>query len=195
MRFPYSLKYKKMKLNFNLKQNRITQKFGENLLPIYRNMGMLGHNGIDFKYYHGEPIAFPCDIKGTVVRIEIDSAGGIGVDIVVNDNGFYYKLRFWHLKHWGVKVGDIIQPGQLFTLADNTGMSTGNHLHFGFKPVKYEQGRWVNILQDNQYFGGIDPMPFIVNTYKNKLIESIKAQMKVIQKVVGLLRELINKKI
>ena len=182
-----------MRLYFNLKKNRISQYFGENKLPKYKEMDMKGHNGIDFRYYHGEPIAFPCDLEGTVIRCETDSEGGIGVDVVVYDDGEYYKLRFWHLKAWDVTVGDKIQTGQLFTRADNTGHSTGDHLHFGLKPVEYKQGVWVNKLQNNGYFGGIDPMSFIIDTHKNAIIENIKAQIEIIKKVVGFLRELLKK--
>ena len=181
-----------MKLYFDLRINKLTQKFGENKLPIYKEWGLKGHNGLDLRYYHSELIAWPCNLEGKVIRTEIDSSGGIGVDVLVNDNGFYYKLRFWHLKAWDRAVGDKIETGQLFTRADNTGVSTGSHLHFGLKPVEFEQGRWVNKLQNNLYFGAIDPMPFVINTNPSKVLEIQTQIIKVIQKAVGLLKQYIK---
>ena len=58
------------------------------------------------------------------------------------------------------KVGDRVKVGDLIGWADNTGVSTGDHLHYEVKPVD-ELGN--NVLRGNGFFGAIDPLPYLQN--------------------------------
>jgi len=178
-----------------IKTNLVTQLFGENKSPIYKEMGMLGHNGIDFACPYKEPIYWNCfDYEGEVLNHHIDSAGGIGIDIIVKDPKVY-KLRFWHLVKDGYmpKIGTILSTGDLIGYADNTGRSTGNHLHFGIKPqILDKNGNYKNKLARNGYTGGIDPVPFFKNTYIMDCMDNLAGQLNYIQKAVNLIKKLLK---
>src|SRR3990167_5652559 len=102
--------------------DRLTQGFGENsacynpttgktvpmsggLCPagttgLYTFFGMKGNNGEDWACWYDEPIFFSGEFDG-FVHVEVDSAGGIGVDIISLDpllDNEYVKLRHWHLR-------------------------------------------------------------------------------------------------
>ena len=167
-----------MKIYRAIKKNRITQLFGENKNPIYKEFGMLGHNAIDFSVPTGTSLYYDVDTKGVVYKTETDSSGGIGLDIISKDtDGQFYKHRYWHLEKHAVKVGDMVETGDLIAYTDNTGLSTGSHLHRGLKPVsKGADGVFHNKLQGNGYFGGIDMMPFFKNIYVLDYVANLKGQ-------------------
>lgn len=75
------------------------------------------------------------------------------------------KTIFWHLKKGTLKVtaSQKVKTGDLIAEADNTGMSTGSHLHFGLKPVYQGENAWdwTNADQNNGYKGAIDPAPYL----------------------------------
>src|SRR5260370_31962867 len=60
-------------------------------------------------------------------------------------------------------VGVAVKAGDLLGYADNTGLSTGDHLHFGLKPQAEAEpaGTWINVAQTNGYLGAIDPTPYL----------------------------------
>lgn len=146
----------------------ITQLFGENKAPFYRELGMLGHNGVDFRAYDGQSIR--AAHEGIVTFTGEDGSGGLGVVVRTeqqyeyNGQEVYFKSIYWHFKpnSFKVKAGDRVKVGDILALADNTGMSRGTHLHFGLKPVLKgeEDWAWFNFEQNNGYFGAIDPNPY-----------------------------------
>lgn len=185
---------------------RITQGWGENRACVwpdrritgtktvcppgsqsfYRSVNMLGHNGIDIATRTGEEVFHAADFDGWW-RSEVDSMGGIGVDIVSHEriffkgeipkeikstaisvpDGFthYVKIRYWHLK---APVGHERKPvttGTVIGLAGNTGASSGPHLHWAPKWC-FEDGRGVG--NNNGYNGAFDPTPFYNHTYHAK---------------------------
>ena len=153
----------------------ISQVFGVNG-EFYRVNGIdiIGHNGLDIVAKHGQPVYTSHD--GIITFAGLDEGGGIGVDIKTSEKYEYdgrqrfFKTRYWHLKKYIIKVGDKVEAGDIIGYADNTGFSTGDHLHFDLKPLN-DDG--TNYLQDNGYYGCIDPYNyFFINTMKHITINN-----------------------
>lgn len=131
-------------------------------------MGLDGHNGWDLWAPDGWPVRAAHD--GTVTYAGEDGAGGMTVVIRTNEkflylNGeSYFKSIYCHMRKDGILVtpGQTVAVGDIIAMADNTGYSTGSHLHFGLKPVVAgeEDWQWFNKEQSNGYNGAIDPRPY-----------------------------------
>lgn len=168
----------KLKLYNPLKRVVVTQFFGlENTSPEmrekYKTIGLKegGHSGVDMVAFDGTPVYASHD--GRVTFTGYDGSGGLGVVIRTHEpvefkDGTiaYAKTIYWHLKKGSVIVtgGQEVKAGQQIAEADNTGFSTGSHLHWGLKPIAKGENDWIwyNTEQDNGYNGAIDPMPYLV---------------------------------
>lgn len=163
----------KLKLEFPLKNIVYTQRFGKNGYDVYATLGLVGHNGIDFRAPDGTPVMAAHD--GRVVYAGYDGAGGLTIVIRTeqeyeyNGGMSFFKTIYCHLKRDTLKVtgGQTVKVGQVIALADNTGLSTGSHLHFGLKPIyKGEQDwQWENLENDNGFRGAIDPAIYLPSLY------------------------------
>lgn len=97
------------------------------------------HDGVDLAGKEGSDII---SVAGGVVTWAGERYGyGNLVEI---DHGDGLVTRYGHCKTVKVKVGDIVQKGQVVALMGSTGRSTGPHVHFEVKkdgrskdPVKY----------------------------------------------------------
>lgn len=182
----------KLTLSYPVQPVSINQGFGANpgMYGDPKYGGIKGHNGIDFKAYHGQPIYASHD--GTAYY-EFDGNQGEGVvlrtDQAYDYNGgqSYFKSIYWHMcdpikepqfaspvwkavgyqpDQTGVsQLGTPVKRGDLIGYADNTGASTGDHCHFGLKNVAQNEsnGIWYNTEQNNGYNGAIDPTPYFDN--------------------------------
>lgn len=188
---------KKLELYYPCKPLGVNQPFGTNFNDFYKKLGMKGHNGIDFLAPDSTIIRACHD--GVVTFTGEDGSAGLGVvlrttEAVLDkdgDNKFFFKTIYWHIKKGSFKVkpGDLVKIGDVLALADNTGMSTGAHLHFGLKPVLQgeEDWSWSNIFPSNGYFGAIDPMPY----FNGQFAEDVyRARWK---GVIGLLEMIVAK--
>jgi murein DD-endopeptidase MepM/ murein hydrolase activator NlpD len=138
----------------------LTQPFGTNWLDFYKKMNMKGHNGLDF-YILDNPKVYATH-SGTVIQAGMDGDGGIGVEIITDNEGEGFKTVYYHLKEVDVKMGDKISVRQTIGLADNTGKyTTGGHLHFGLK--RTVNGRTIDY--NNGYFGAVDPTPYFIKDW------------------------------
>jgi len=174
-----------LKLYRPLVSNRVSQLFGANdacvtnhgaivstrhgdcpanSKPFYKSLNMDGHSGIDFAGILGEEVYHNGMYDGWM-RTEIDSQGGIGVDVVSNTpvklldgREVYVKIRHWHLKSTVGFEGKQVKFGQVIGLAGSTGASSGVHDHLGLK-VCDKNG--MALEKGNGYFGAIDPMPYM----------------------------------
>ncbi len=146
------------------KWGRITQLFGENKLD-YSQFGMIGHNGIDISCESRETVLAICNGRITWADKK-DSGYGINVvmetDKIFEEDGntYVYEIIYAHLKEIKVEIGQWIKEGQVIALADNTGWSTGTHLHLGIRPWKYITANSRSAEMKNGYLGYIDPYPF-----------------------------------
>ena len=145
----------------------ITQLFGQNLSAYYKADGLLGHQGIDFAMPTGTPIIAPCN--GVVFSISTDIKKGEGVTILSDDifqwNGqpCQFACVHWHMKDKSivVKMGDKVKTGDLLGLSNNTGQSTGPHLHFSILPLSPDTTRTYLAGLSNGFGGSVDPMPYL----------------------------------
>lgn len=157
----------KLELFKPIKPEFVGQGFGENLVPLYQELGMLGHSGIDYPCPIGKKI-YACH-DGIVTYAGVDSKEGWGVVVRTlekfsyKDGEAFFKTIYWHLlKDIPVKAGQEVKAGDLIGYGDTTGAATGSHLHFGLKPIAQGENEWTwaNLEQQNGYFGAIDPMPY-----------------------------------
>lgn len=155
------------------------------MLKFYQDLGLAFHNGWDFIMPHGAPIYFNVDCEGIVYRTQNDQKLGVGITIITND-GKIYRHRYWHgvMGSIQVQVGQKVQPGDLLMFCDNTGMSTGDHLHYDLAELDKD----FNVLNgDNGGFGCIDPLPYY--TYKSVL--NYVQQVNILKKIVEIYKQII----
>lgn len=112
---------------------RISSGFGLRIHPIYRTN--LFHYGMDFAAPVGSPIYATAD--GTVEMATNYLSYGNFIKI---NHGYEYGTSYGHLNSIGVKKGQKVVRGQIIGTVGNTGISTGDHLHY---EVIY-QGKPVN---------------------------------------------------
>lgn len=115
---------------------------GNNPPRGYRSVYADGkHGALDLKAYHGQAVYAAA--KGKVYYIDTSERSGLDVRIESEMNGKKYRHIYEHLLTYHVKVGQEVEVGQQIGQADNTGWSSGDHLHFQIE--EYKNGRWVKI--------------------------------------------------
>lgn len=184
-----------LKLYRPLKSALMTQGFGlsqtkPEMIEQYASIGLKnGHNGLDIACSDGDDIRFNGTGMGMVKEVSLDNKAGLGVVVFFKSEGKHYKTIYWHMKEVRVRVGDMVESGDLLGTADSTGWSTGTHLHFGLKECD-EDGATLN--RDNGYDGAIDYSPYFQNYYILDLKKQLEGQLVVLlQKVVELLKKLL----
>ena len=115
----------------------LTSPFGMRLHPILGIYRM--HNGIDMACAAGTPIYAS---RGGLVEVAGYQADGAGNYIQLN-HGDGFRSIYMHMTNYIVKQGDYVAPGQIIGYVGNTGLSKGDHLHFG---ISYN-GTYVNPVQ------------------------------------------------
>jgi murein DD-endopeptidase MepM/ murein hydrolase activator NlpD len=159
----------------NLSTQKITGKrnglCAAESVDFYQSIGLKYHNGQDWGAWHGEPV-FHCSTFDGWIKSEKDMQGGIGVDVISNEpltiqfwkgtrkttyTG-YVKVRYWHLKTVLGHDGKQVKLGEQIGLADNTGASSGDHVHLGIKKC-HKDGRPLEL--DDGLYGCFDPRPFM----------------------------------
>jgi murein DD-endopeptidase MepM/ murein hydrolase activator NlpD len=137
---------------------------------IYSQMN--GHSGTDLYAVTNQPIYSSQD--GIVAELVDEPMRGLGLGIITT-NKFYcketkknehFKIRYWHNARHNVRLGQKVFIGDLIAWADNTGYSAGSHLHWEAKPTTVKWNKdgsiksYKNTLQDNGYFGAVDPLQY-----------------------------------
>ncbi len=130
----------------------ITQLFGENP-DIYKRWGYPGHNGIDYGIPNGTPVKAAA--SGTVALVSFENGGyGNYVKLSHMDGSKQYFTYYAHLANTVVSAGQKVTTNTVIGYSNNTGASTGPHLHFGLKI----EG------QNPAYKGYIDPLPYLTTS-------------------------------
>ena len=115
----------------------ITQYFGENP-PFYAKWGYQGHNGVDFGVMNGTPVLASAD--GKVDRVSFEN-GGYGNYVRISHANGYFLTYYAHLQEAAVSTGKAVKAGEIIGYSNNTGASTGPHLHWGISiPSKANPG-------------------------------------------------------
>ena len=138
---------------------RVTQRFGRDntairLLPLYAKYGLVGHNGIDVVT---EDHKLYSPVMGEVIYLAPDYSDGYGAYIKIKSGDCYHY--FCHLDYWcdELKVGAQVSVGQYLGVIGGSSLGVrfyfGAHLHYGVKPVQWDE--------DNGYRGYIDPERFV----------------------------------
>lgn len=134
----------------------VASRFGE--IPVentlkqkYKEWGIKGHHGIDFKLPLGTKVV--ATDSGKVVQAGNNNDFGTSVTLEHAWGSSIYA----HLKEVRVSPGQKIKIGQVIGLSGQSGFTTGAHLHFGIKPLV------VNF--DNGYLGFISPEPYLQKKY------------------------------
>lgn len=149
----------------------LTQEFGVNK-DNYKQFGLEGHNGWDFR------TKFPDTPNGhrnilaswlySFYRTGNDPKGyGLFLEVTCQLKSLW-KLTFAHCK--SIEAFQIKNEGEMLAISDNTGNSTGAHLHLTVKRIKIENNQHVTLDNNNGYFGAVNPQEFFdeVRLYKSK---------------------------
>jgi murein DD-endopeptidase MepM/ murein hydrolase activator NlpD len=162
----------KFYLNWVQVRPKITQKFGvdfkKNGKLFYKNLGLKGHNGLDFRAKVGTPVF--ASIEG-IVKIGDEKKSGYGKFVKIRNSEKKIEIVVAHLSKISVKNNSKIETGDQLGLTGNSGGSTGPHLHFGLRFLM-ENGddvfNWPVLNYKNGFWGYLDPTKFLL-TWKGDL--------------------------
>ncbi len=103
------------------------------------------HMGVDLASLVNAPV--PAANTGRVIW-----SGFLGIygNLIVLDHGFGLHSLYSHLSEIHVRVGDVVQRGQIIGKTGATGMAGGDHLHFGIlvggvevQPIEWWDEHWI----------------------------------------------------
>lgn len=103
---------------------RVTSDYGPRTSPT--NGASSNHKGIDIGAAYGADIV--ATDGGTVLVATYSSSGG---NYVIIDHGGGLCTVYMHASSLTVSAGQTVSKGQVIAKVGSTGISTGNHLHFG----------------------------------------------------------------
>lgn len=103
---------------------RVTSEYGNRVSPTAGASS--NHKGIDIGAAYGADIVAAAD--GTVVFAGYSNGGG---NYVMVDHGGSLYTVYMHASSLCVSQGQTVSRGQVIAKVGSTGISTGNHLHFG----------------------------------------------------------------
>jgi murein DD-endopeptidase MepM/ murein hydrolase activator NlpD len=130
-------------------EKRVTQKFGANP-GYYSQFGLPGHEGVDIAAALNSPIYA---VAAGTVYLATANVGNYGIQVRI-DHGNGWKTVYAHNASLLVKVGDKVAAGQQIAKADNTGNSSGSHLHLTLKRDGQPTPGWPADI--------VDPTPFLM---------------------------------
>ena len=143
----------------------ITQRFGANAIPYYNQIGMKGHNGTDWGTPNNTCIYAVHDGEITEATPVGDGYGARVRLQYMSEEGMESYI-YGHLGTVLVSKGQKVRAGDLIALSDNSGVSTGPHLHTG---RRFLDKSGAVLDYNNGYFGYTDEYD---NYYETTLQES-----------------------
>jgi hypothetical protein len=148
----------------------LTQEFGVNPAS-YARFGLAGHNGWDLRTkFNDTPQGHRYILASWLNQYygqgnEGNDGYGLYFETIVQLENTY-KLTFAHCL--SIEGFQTKQEGETMAISDNTGNSTGAHLHLTVKRGVLNQGKFVSDNSNNGYFGAINPQEFFDELRKTK---------------------------
>ena len=142
--------------------------------------GSKGHLGLDLRTVHNQEVY--CIQRGVVNQIDTDPRSGLDVRIISTIENRKFKHIYEHLMGYQCKIGDIIETGQLVGWADNTGYSSGDHLHLQVEELI--NGIWVPI----------DPLPLMAEIFAKDILWT-NSKLKYISEQIAKLLDILATKL
>lgn len=165
---------------YNTKTKQVITCDGNNPPKGFKSLyGKGGHKGLDLRAFHGQIVS--CVQRGLVYKVDANERSGLDVRIESNENGRRFRHIYEHLLGYQHKVGDYIDTGQTVGWADNTGWSSGDHLHF--ETWEYINGKWVLI----------DPMTIMYDLYAGDAAKLFTQIKELLAKVLEILTDRLRK--
>ena len=106
-----------------IKKGWMSSSYGHRIDPFSGHKAW--HDGVDFAGAEGSDVIA---VAGGIVT-DASSRSGYGKMVELN-HGNGYVTRYAHNHSLTVKVGDIVEKGQVIALMGSSGRSTGPHVHF-----------------------------------------------------------------
>lgn len=138
---------------------RMSQRFGGNAAFYsqfsYDGVPLKGHNGLDYAMPNGVEI------------VAVDDGEVLETGFEANGFGNYVKLKhrwgeslYAHLQSSKAKEADAVKAGDVIGISDNTGASSGPHLHFGIRINPYSRrDGWGGFCDPEPYLAGAQQLP------------------------------------
>ena len=148
----------------------LTQSFGENP-AAYARFGLKGHNGWDFKTkFPDTPNGFRNILAPWLSKFysqgnEGNDGFGLYFETIIQLYSTW-KLTFAHCN--SIESFQTKNEGETQAISDNTGNSTGSHLHLTVKKGSLSNGKFNVDNYNNGYFGAIEPQIFFDELRKYK---------------------------
>ncbi len=122
---PEGLSLRRPFLRTPVEFSRISSRFSSRFHPILKTWR--AHTGVDYAAPSGTPVR--ATSAGRVAALGWN--GGYGKAITIRHGGTYSTL-YGHLSrfHAGVRVGGLVEQGQVIGYVGSTGLATGPHLHY-----------------------------------------------------------------
>lgn len=159
----------------------ITSDFGERINPVTHKKSF--HYGCDYGTHKEKWKQYALE-NGTVVRVGYNK-NGYGNYIEINYSRIKVNLFYGHLDKVYVKKGDVVTHDTCIGLTGTTGMSTGIHLHLGFKynggvysdPNKYDYMPPSNLVDptERKYF--MNQIEVIKDKLRERKTPSLKGEI------------------
>ena len=141
----------------------ITQQFGVNP-QNYSQFGLAGHNGWDIRTKYADTFDGIRDIlasyKSKFFTKGNEGTGGYGIyfEVLVQLRSLW-KLTYAHCK--SINIFLEVEKSAVMAKSDNTGNSTGAHLHWTVKKVRWNANTLETLNYNNGFKGALNPQQFV----------------------------------
>jgi murein DD-endopeptidase MepM/ murein hydrolase activator NlpD len=132
----------------------LTSDYGTRIHPVKKTKRF--HAGVDLAGWKCKGWKVVAIGPGRVIKSGWETGYGYLVVLSHEVDGKQYFSKYAHLKKSGrIATGKVVKPGQLLGYCNNSGISTGSHLHF---EVRKDASRGET-LDPKDYLPEVEPIP------------------------------------